>query len=45
MASPWVKVHLIQDATGESIVETNNAFERDCMTQNVVPKHYHANNG
>ena len=44
-ASSWVKVHLMQDATGDSTLEANNAFERDCMTRNVVPKHYHANNG
>ena len=44
-ASRWVKVHLIQDATGESTLEAKNDFERDCMTRNVVPKHYHADNG
>ena len=40
-ASRWVKVHIMQDATGESTLESKNAFERDCMTRNVVPKHYH----
>ena len=44
-ASCWVKVHLMQDATGESTLEAKNAFERDCMNRNVVPKHYHADNG
>ena len=43
--SRWVKVHLMQYATGDSTLEANNAFERDCMTRNVVPKHYHADNG
>ena len=44
-ASRWVKVHLMQDTTGDSTLEANNAFERDFMTRNVVPKHYHADNG
>ena len=44
-ASRWVKVHLIRDAMGDSTLEANNAFEQDCMTRNVVPKNYHADNG
>ena len=44
-ASRWVKVHLMQDATGDLMPEENNAFERDFMTRNFVPKHYHADNG
>ena len=36
-ASRWVKVHLMQDATGDSMLEAKNAFEQDCMTRNVVP--------
>ena len=44
-ASHWVKVHLMQDATGDSTLEAKNAFELDCMTKNVVQKHYHADNG
>ena len=36
-ASRWVKVHLMQDATGDSTLEAKNAFEQDCMTRNVVP--------
>ena len=44
-ASRWVKVHLMQYATGESTLEAKNDFERDCMTRNVVPKQYHADNG
>ena len=35
----------MQYATGASTLEAKNAFERDCMTKNVVPKHYHADNG
>ena len=35
----------MQDATGDSTLEAKNAFERDCMTRNVVPKNYHADNG
>ena len=44
-ASLWVKVHLIQDSTGDSMLEAKNAFERDFMTRNVVPQNYHADNG
>ena len=44
-ASRWVKVNLMKDATSDSMLESNNAFERDCMTGNVVLKHYHADNG
>ena len=44
-ASRLVKIHIMIDETGESTLEAKNAFERDCMTRNVVPKHYHADNG
>ena len=44
-ATRWVKVHLMQDTSGDSTLEANEAFELDCMTQNVLPKHYHADNG
>ena len=44
-ASRWVKVYLMQDATGDLTLEVKNAFEQDCMTRNVVPKRYHADNG
>ena len=37
-ASRWVKVHLMPDATGELSLEAKNAFERYCMTINVVPE-------
>ena len=43
-ASRWVKVHLMQDTTGESTLEAKNAFEQDCITRNVVPNHYHVDN-
>ena len=43
-ASRWVKVHLMQDAAGDSTLEANNPFEQDCMTRNVVPKHYRVDN-
>ena len=33
-----VKVHLMQDATGDSILEAKNEFERDCMNRKVVPR-------
>ena len=35
----------MQDATGDSTLEAKNDFERDYMTRNVVPNHYHADNG
>ena len=41
----WVKVHPIQDTPGDSTLAAKEAFERDFMTQNVIPKHYHADNG
>ena len=44
-ATCWVKVHIMQDTSGDSTLEAKEAFERDCMTQNVVLKHYHADNG
>ena len=44
-ASRWVKVHLMHDATGELTLEAKNDFERYCMIRNVVPKHYHVDNG
>ena len=44
-ASRWIKVHLMQDATGDSMLEAKNAFEQDFMTRNVVPQNYHADNG
>ena len=44
-ASRWVKIHLMQDATGDLTLEAKNGFEQDCMTRNVEPKHYHADNG
>ena len=44
-APRWVKVHLMSDATVDSTLEAKNDFEQDCMTRNVVPKHYHADNG
>ena len=43
--SRWVKVHLMKDATGDLNLEAKNAFERDCMTRNFIPKHYHVDNG
>ena len=44
-ASRWVKLYLMLDETGDSAMGAKNAFERDCMTRNVLPKHYHADNG
>ena len=31
-SSKLSKVHLMQDASGDSTLEAKNAFERDCMT-------------
>ena len=44
-ATCWVKVHLMKDTPGDSTLETKEAFERDHTTLNVLPKHYHTNNG
>ena len=44
-ATRWVKSHLMQDTSGDSTLEAKEYFERDCMTQNVLPKHYHTGNG
>ena len=33
------------DTSGNSTLEANEAFERDCMPQNFLPKYYHADNG
>ena len=35
----------MQDTSGDSTLEAKESFERDCMTQNVLPKHYHDDNG
>ena len=44
-ATRWVKVHIMQNISGVSTIEAREAFERDCMTRNVLPKHYLADNG
>ena len=41
----WVKVHIMQDKSVDSTIEAKEDFECDCMTQNVLPKYYHADNG
>ena len=43
--SSKIKVHLMQDASGESTNAAMNAFERDSMSHDVQIKHYHADNG
>ena len=35
----------MQDTSGNYTLEVKEAFERDFMTQNVLPKHYHTDNG
>ena len=35
----------MQDASGESTLESKNAFERNCMLSCVNPKGYHTDNG
>ena len=41
----WVKVHIIQDISGDYTLKAKEYFERDCMIRNVLPKHYHVDNG
>ena len=38
-ATCWVKVHIMQDTSGNSTLEAKEIFERDCMARNVLPKH------
>ena len=40
-----VKLHVIQDTSGDYTLEAKEAFERDFMTRNVVQKYDHADNG
>ena len=35
----------MQYTSSNSTIESKESFERDCMTQNVVPKNYYADNG
>ena len=35
----------MQDTSGDSTLEMKEKFERDCMTRNALPKHFHAHNG
>ena len=35
----------MKDTSGNSTLEVKEAFEHDCMTRNVLPKHYHYDNG
>ena len=44
-ATRWVKVHIMSDTSGDSTLEAREDFECDCMTRNVLPKHYHTDNG
>ena len=44
-ATKFIKVHLMQNATGEATLEAKNSFEQACASRGVTPKHYHANNG
>ena len=44
-ATDWLKVCLMQDASGDSTLEAKNAFERDAMTRGVSIQGYHADNG
>ena len=40
-----VKLHVIQDTSGDYTLEAKEAFELDSTKRNVVPKHHHADNG
>ena len=44
-ATDWIKVCLMQDASGESTLEAKNAFERDSIERGVLVRGYHADNG
>ena len=34
-ATDWIKVCLMQDATGDAMFEAKNAFERNAMTRGI----------
>ena len=44
-ATKWIKVHLMQNATGDETLEAKESFEDDCSSRGIEPKHYHADNG
>ena len=44
-ATKFVKVHLMQNATGEETLAAKNSFEQACSSRGVSPRHYHADNG
>ena len=44
-ATKWVKVCLMEDASGDSTLEAKESFEHACSCRGVDPKHYHADNG
>ncbi len=35
----------MQNVNGDETLEAEEAFEYDCETRGVKPKHYHADNG
>jgi hypothetical protein len=40
-----MKVHLMQNATGDETLDTKDAFEHDCAACGIHVQHYHADNG
>ncbi|KAL7542835.1 hypothetical protein ACHAWF_007262 [Thalassiosira exigua] len=44
-ATKWLKVDLLDKATGEATLQAKESFENACATCGVTPKHYHADNG
>ena len=44
-ATKWIKVCLLQSATGDATLEAKEAFEKECHIRGVKPRHFHADNG
>ena len=44
-ATKWIKVHLMQNATGDETLEAKESFEHASSTRGVHVQHYHADNG
>jgi len=44
-ATKWIKVHLMQNATGDKTLEAKESFKHASSTRGVQVQHYHADNG
>ena len=44
-ATDYIKVHLMQDASGDSTIEAKHSFEHEAMSRGISIRGYHADNG